>query len=274
MKIKSYLLLIGGVFICAFTFNLFMIPHHISPGGVSGIAIILEKYTRMDKSLLILIMSLFLLVVSFIFLGSHKTVNSIVGTLLFPLFVYLTGLPISHFYLTIENTLLCSIFGGVLFGFGLGLIYKEDFTSGGTDIISQIMNKYGHISMGISHFLVEFIIIGFNGLIYGFNTFMYSLITLYLMSIVVDKVMIGISTCKSFYIVTKEPSKVNDYILNTLKHGVTIINGRGAYSNEEKKILMTVIPTRDYYKLKEGLKRIDNEAFFVVCDSYEVNGGI
>lgn len=273
MKFKNYFMMIIGIIICALSFNIFMVPNNILPGGVSGIAIIINNFYSIDRSLLIFIMSFILLIISFIFLGKKKTVRSILGSLLFPLFVYLTEILLRYVHIQIDNLLLASIFGGISFGFGLGIVYKEGFTTGGSDIIIQILHKYLKIGMGSGYFTSELIIIAVGGFAFQFNIFMYSLITIYLSSTMVDKVIIGISNSKSFYIITDYPEKVSDYILKTLNHGVTVINARGAYSNEKKKILMTVIPTRDYYRLKEGLRKIDVDAFFVVCDSYEVSGG-
>ena len=110
-------------------------------------------------------------------------------------------------------------------------------------------------------------------IVFGLETFIYSGISIYVYSVMIDKVILGLSGNKSFYIITDKPNKVKKFIMEDLKHGVTILKGKGAYTGEERYILFVVIPTRDYYKLKDGLRNIDSKAFFVVSNSYEVGGG-
>ena len=274
MKIKSILMIILGTLICAISYNIFMVPHDILPGGVSGIAIIINEFFDFERSIFILISSVILLFVSLFTLGKESTTKSILGSILFPFFVYITENIIVTNHIMSNNVLLSSIVGGVLFGIGLGLVFKEGYTTGGTDIVNKILNKYLYTGMGTGMLIVEGTILLVGSFVFGFDVLMYSLITLYLSSGIIDKVILGISNSKSFYIITTEPEKVSEYIMSDLKHGVTILDGKGAYSNDKKSVILTVIPTSDYYKLKEGLRLIDKNAFFVVCDSYEVGGGI
>lgn len=273
-RIKKYVYLVLGVLICAITFNTFFLPHNILSGGVSSIGQILNYVIDINVPLFILICDIILLILSYILLGEEKTVNSIIGSLLFPFFVYLTEDLVMNLGLYVDNSLLSCVFGGVLYGFGLGIVYKSDSTTGGTDIVNQIVNKYFHVSIGTAELIVNGMILFAGSFIFGFENLMYSLITIYLMSILIDKLMLGISNSKSFYIITTKPKKVENFILKELHHGVTILDGEGAFDNTKRNVLLTVIPTRDYYKLKEGLKKIDEDAFFVVCEAYETGGGI
>lgn len=270
---KKILIIILGCFISALSFNIFMVPHNILPGGVSGISMIVDYFIHIDKALFIFVISMLLLLISFISLGKEITYKSIIGSLLFPLFIYLTEEFLKFYPININNTILSLIFGGVTFGIGLGLVYREGYTTGGTDIINKLLNKYLYTTMGTGMLIIEGIIVLISGFVFGINTMLYSIITIYLSSKVIDRVMIGISQNKSFYIITNKPDEVTDYILNDLKHGVTRMEGHGAFSNEKKHLLLTVIPTNEYYRLKSGLKKIDSNAFFVVSDSYEVGGG-
>ena len=109
--------------------------------------------------------------------------------------------------------------------------------------------------------------------IFGPTHFMYSIITLYVISFMSDRVILGVSDSKEFYIVTEEEKKIKEYIIKYLNHGVTEIKAKGGYTNDNQSILMCVLPTKDYYRLKEGINTIDPHAFFVVTDAYEVFGG-
>lgn len=273
MKIKRFLMVVLGCLICALAFNIFFSPYQIIPGGVSGIAIIIKRLFDLDESITVFLLSIMLLLVSLIFLGGKATVRSIIGSILFPAFIYLTNLVLVFFDLNIYNKLLAALVGGVMFGIGIGIVYKEGYTTGGSDILSKIFYKYFHISLGNATLIIDGIITLVGTFIFGFEALIYSLISIYMISVMIDKVMLGLFGNKSFHIITSKPDKIKNFILKDLGHGATIIDGKGAYSNESKSIILAVIPSSDYYKLKDGLRTLDKKAFFVVCESFEVGGG-
>ncbi|MEG1350950.1 MAG: YitT family protein [Bacilli bacterium] len=272
-RIRRYLGLLLGLFILAFTFNVFFLSNNIVYGSVSGLAIIVKELIGFEPATFIFISSLVLLIISFFALGKEKTAMSILGTLLFPLFVKLTADINMYLDIDTSNLLLTAIFGGVLYGFGAGLVFKAGFTTGGTDILNQIASKYLKISMGKAMLMTDGLIVLAGGFVFGFTKFMYALIILYLIGVITDKVLLGISESKAFYITTSKDEEVRDYIINVLGHSVTIFNVKGGYSNDKKTMLLAVIPTKEYFILREGLREIDADAFFVVTDSYEVIGG-
>lgn len=169
--------------------------------------------------------------------------------------------------------LLSAIFGGVVAGIGAGLIYKAGFTNGGTDIVNQIVSKYCKVSIGKAIMMSDGLILLSGTFVFGINNFMYALIVLYIISVLTDRVLLGISDSKAFYIVTEKDNEVKEFVLDKLSHGVTIFEARGGYENKKQKVLFCVIPTKEYFKLKEGISLIDDKAFFVVTDAYEVYGG-
>lgn len=272
-RIKRYIEFFLGLFIVAATFNVFLLPNELVFGGVSGISIITKEVFGIDPSTFIFISSLFLLALSYLLLGKEKTMGSVLGSLLFPVFVKLTSKLGLYIDLDTSQLLLTAIFGGVLYGFGAGLIFKAGFTTGGTDIVNQIISKYFKVSLGNSMIMSDGLIVFSGVFVFGFTKLMYALIVLYIISIMTDKVVLGISDSKAFYIITDKEKEVEEFILKYLNHGVTIFNARGGYTKEKQNVLMCVIPTREYFKLKEGIHEIDKEAFFVVCDAYEVFGG-
>lgn len=272
-KVKRYIQFIVGLFLMAVAFNLFISPNEIVAGGVSGISIIINHIFGLDPSVFVFWTSLFLLVISSFLLGKEKTMGSILGSLLFPLFIKLTSNI--DVYIDVDNTqlLLAAIFGGVLQGFGIGLIFKAGFTTGGTDIVNQILSKYLKISIGNSMLLCDGLIVLSGVFIFGITKLMYAIITLYIITLMTDKVILGISDSKAFYIITDKEKEIKEFVLTYLNHGVTIFNARGGYTKEKQHVLMCVVPTKEYFKLKEGIHQLDEEAFFVVTDAYEVFGG-
>lgn len=272
-SVKRHIKFVLGCFIIAVSYNLFLAPNKIVAGGVGGLAIIINYLTKINNSIFILIVDISLLIISYFLLGKEKTKANILGSILFPLFVSLTSNI--RYIIDIDTTqlLLISVFGGVVYGFGAGMIYKAGFSTGGTDIINQILSKYLKISMGNSMLYCDGTIVLLTAFVFGPTHFMYSIIVLYVISYISDRVILGVSDSKAFYIVTQEEAKIKEYILKYLNHGVTVFNAKGGYAKENQTVLMCVLPTKDYYRLKEGIHEIDPESFFVVTDAYEVFGG-
>jgi len=267
---KRYFYLVIGCFISAFAFNLFFLKYGIVCFGVSGLSIVLNEF-GVNPSLFIFSASIFLLIVSFFLLGFEKTKNSIVGSILFPLFVYVTEFATRNINLGNIEMILIAIFGAVLSGFGYGLIFKAGFTTGGTDILNQIISKYFKVSIGNAMIFVDGLVVLSGKIVFGWDIVLYGIIVLYVISILTDKVILGISQSKAFYVVTDKEQEVTNFLLSLTGGGVTKINARGGYTNDKQTLLLCVMPTKQYFIVKEGLKEIDNNIFFLVTDAYEVS---
>ena len=273
IKIKELIEFIIGCFLVALAFNLFMSPNNLVAGGVSGFSLILKHFFGLNPSTIISIANVFLIILSFLVLGKEKTKATILGSILFPVFVSLTEHLSTYISFKESEMILIAVFGGALQGLGAGLIFRAGYSTGGTDILNMIISKVFKMSLGNSMFFTDGTIIVIGAFVFGFNHLMYSLIILYLISTITDKVVLGISDSKAFYIITSKEKEVKDFVINELKHGVTEFKARGGYNSENQTVIMSVVPTREYYKLKEGIHNIDKDAFFVAMDSYEVKGG-
>lgn len=271
-RMKRYVGFAFGVLLVAIAYNLFMVPSEVVY-GVGGIGIILKKLFGIDPSVTIMIGSILLLLLSFVLLGREKTTNSIVGSLLYPVFVKFTENIGNYIQLGDADPLIIVIFGAVLSGFGLGIIFKTGFTTGGTDILNQIVAKYGKTSMGNAMFMTDGLIVASGTFVFGWTRLMYSIISLYIISLMTDKVILGISESKAFYIITDHETEIKKFILTHLSHGVTVLDARGGFTGNRQKMIMCIIPTKEYFIAKEGIHAIDPNAFFVVTDAYEVSGG-
>ena len=273
IKVKELIEFIFGCFLVALAFNLFMSPNNLVAGGISGLSLVLKHFFGLNPSMIISISNVFLIILSYLLLGKEKTKMSILGSILFPVFVSMTEHLSTYISFKESEMILIAIFGGVLQGIGAGLIFRAGYSTGGTDILNMIISKIFKISLGNSMFFTDGTIIVIGAFVFGFNHLMYSLIILYLISTLTDKVVLGISDSKAFYIITSKEKEVKAFVINELKHGVTEFKAKGGYNLENQTVLMSVIPTREYYKLKEGIHNIDKNAFFVAMDSYEVRGG-
>lgn len=267
---KRYVFLLIGTFIYALAYNLFFFKNNIVYGGASGISIITQKI--IDPSAMIFILNVLFLIMSLIFLGKKQTFNSIVGSLLYPLFVNLTKDVGNYIKIDNSNLLLIAIIGGVCVGTAAGIVFKSGFTTGGTDILNQIVAKYFKVSMGTSMLLTDGVITIIGGFFFGWTKVLYAIIVLYIINIMVDKVVLGISSSKAVYITTDEDDAVIDYLLNELNLGITLIETRGGYTNRKDQIIMCVVPTSDYFVVSEGIEHIDPKAVILVTDAYQTSG--
>jgi len=267
-KVKRYFWLVIGCFIVAFAFNIFFLQYDLVCIGITGLSIVLQKY--MEPSKLILIINIGLLIISYFLLGKEKTKNSVIGAIMVPVFVALTEPLIPFFDLKGLEPIVIAVIGGVLTGLGFGIIFKNGFTGGGTDIINQIISKYTKISIGTSMLMVDGLIVLSARLVFTWETVLYGYIILYIVSTLTDKVILGISQSKAFYIVTNKEKEVREFLISVNNAGVTALNVKGGYTNDKHLLLLAVVPTRNYFIVKEGLKSIDKDVFFLVCDAYEV----
>lgn len=272
-RLKRYFQLFLGLIIVALAFNLFILPNNIVCGGVTGISIILTHLFGWQPSIIILVLDVILLIISYFALGKKTTAGSVLGSILLPILIQATSFITNYATIDTNQILLSALFGGAVYGLGAGLIFKAGFTTGGTDIINQIISRYCHTSMGSAMIWSDGLIVVGGVFFFGVTKLMYAMIVLYLISLITDKVLLGISSSKAFYIIAEKDEEIEQYIMSDLNHGVTIFDARGGFTKEKQKVLMCVVPTNEYFKLKEGIHMIDKDAFFVVTDAYEVFGG-
>lgn len=270
-RLIRYAIFLLGLLLISLAYNVFILPNNIVY-GMGGIGVILYRTKGIDPSVVIMIGSIILLILSYFTLGWEKTRNSIIGSLLYPILVKLTGPLSGYLDFGATETIVTVICGSVLNGFGLGLVFKSGFTTGGTDILNQIFSKYFKVSIGKAMLFTDGIIVTIALSIFGFQKFIYSIINMYVIGIMTDKVILGISESKSFYIITEHETDIKKYIINNLSHGVTVLEARGGYTGNRLKVIMCIIPTKEYFKAKEGIQTIDPNAFFLVTDAYEVRG--
>lgn len=271
-RLVRYAQFLFGVTLVAVAFNIFVMPSQVVY-GMNGVGVMFNYIFSFDPSLIILIGSLILLILSRLLLGRKQTAMSIVGSLLLPLLIKLTENLGDIIKIDGGDPLLIVIMGAVLTGIGLGFVFKSGFSTGGTDILNQIVSKYFKMSIGKAMFFTDGIIVASSIFVFGTTKFMYSIISLYIISMMTDKVILGISNSKTFYIITKHELEIKEFITNYLSHGVTILDAKGGYTGKSEKVIMCIIPTKEYFVAKEGIHNIDPDAFFVVTDSYEVYGG-
>ena len=263
---KRSFFLVLGTLIGALAFNIFYRPYSVIPTGSTGFAFLLTQFIPIEISIMTFIVNFVLFLIGLLYYDLKYAIKYLIITIIYPIFLASTYLFTSKINLENTSLFLIMIFGGVLSGLSSGLIRKSNFTPGGFSIIFDILYEKMHISIGTASLTVNLIMILASGFIFGLNNALYAIIAMLVTSYVMDKVIIGISDNKAFYIVTKHPEEIRDAIINKFHYNVTIINTKEA---RKKKTLMVVIPTIEHLALKDSIKKIDEDAFFLIVDAYE-----
>ena len=221
----------------------------------------------------ILIGNVLFLTISGLTLGFKETMMSTIGVTCYLAFVYLTQSFPDLINFSFDNVLLYVLAAGVVCGFGEALVYKSGFNTGGTSILAKVIQKYTKLPIGVLVRYMAYIVIAIGGFAFGYTSIMYSLIITAISTYLVDKMLIGISESKTFFIQTDKEDEVVDFIIEIIESGVTELDTKGGYSHKRKKMLMCVVPNDKYGVLKSAIQEIDPNAFIVVSDCYEVLGG-
>ena len=269
--ILGYLqILIGGAIYSA-GFQFFMYPNAIATGGVTGIAMILNFLIGTPIGVMVLVMNVPLFLFSWKKFGTHFMVGSLVGTAACSILVDLFALV--PFEATHEP-LLGAIFGGIARGLGLGLIYRTGASTGGTDIVAKFLRRrHPYINFSTFLLVVDAVIVAAFAIIFNrYDSAMYAVICMFVASKMIDLVLYGAVNSKVCYIITDESRAMKDAILATLQRGVTFLHGEGAWSGQQKDIILCVIKQAQIVDLKRVVQRIDEKAFVIVSDSREVFG--
>ena len=267
--LKNLLLFLFGVFISAFAFNLFYQRYNIVVSGTTGLAVLLDNFIPIDVSIIILVLNLLCLMIGLIFFGWEYAAKMLAITFIYPLFVKVALLITNLIDLEDTSLFLIMVISGAMVGYANGLIRNSGYNPGGFYSLYDLMNKYLHVSIGTANNIINITLICLGGFFFGMDMVMYAIISLLVASYVVDKVTIGVSDNKVFYIITERPLEVKEYVNDRLNYDITVVNARGGYTNKKKKMLMSVVPTIEYVKLKEIVSEIDDKAFFLIVDAYE-----
>lgn len=272
-RLKKFALAFISLTMSALIYNIFLLPLNIVSGGVSGVATITNHLYHIDPSLMVFLLSAACSLISLLYLGIEQTASTIVASIIYPILIKITSPIATLIPIETNDMFIIVIFAGVLSGIASGLFYKSGYVNCGFPVICKVLYQNFKIAISKSTLIINIIVVVFGGIFFGSLNAMYAAILLYISSIVMDKVILGISNNKAFYIITSEEEAIKEYIIENLHHNVTIFDVKGGFLEKKRKVLLSVIPSREYYKVAEGIKHIDKEAFFVVTDSYEVIGG-
>lgn len=260
-----------GSFLYAVGFQYFLYPNAIVSGGVTGIAMILNLLTRLPVGILIIVINIPLFLVAWKQFGFRFIQGSFMGMLLSSVFVDVLSLyPLQ---ITTEP-MLGAMYGGVFMGFGLGIVYTTGATTGGIDIAVKLLRKkLPHINFGTLMLSLDAVIIGIFAVVFQeFENALYAVISVFVVSKLVDFVLYGAVNSKLCYIITEHETKIKQEIHEKLERGATMLQARGAYTNTEKQVILCAISRRQIVQLRRIIYQFDPEAFIIVCDAHAVFG--
>ena len=266
--ILAYVYIIIGAAIVAVGFNVFLLPNEVASGGVSGISTILKGVFGWEPGFVQYAFNIPLFISGVIFLGKQFGARSLAGTLTLPLFVILT----SGWEPATLNPLLGALFGGISVGVGLGIVFRGNASTGGTDLAAQIIAKYTGLTLGMSVMLIDGLIVLSAALVFDVEKGLYALIGLFVTTKTIDIIQLGFSQSKMVYIITNKQEEIRDAIYTEINRGVTKLPAVGGYTDAEKPILLVVVYQTEFSKLKHVIKAVDPTAFVIVSDAYEVLG--
>lgn len=269
----AYSMILVGAFIMASGFVFFITPYRIVPGGVYGISIVLHHMLGTPVGLVALIFDIPLTLLGIRILGPRFGVKTVVGFILTAGFVDLLTYLWGELPLVEDDALLSSIFGGLLIGLGLGLIFKAKATSGGSDIVAMIISKYTRLPLGQLMIAVDSAIVLVGLIVFqDWKIPLYSLIVIFITGRVIDIVLQGISYDKTLFIISEKPYELRNKIINDLNRGGTFIQGKGMYNEKDRTIIYTVVNRREMAMLQDFVHQIDPGAFMTVINANEILG--
>ena len=265
---RDGLLLLSGTFLIAIGFSWFLAPNDIASGGVQGISIIVRKLWNIEPAWTQWVLNVPLFVAGMIWLGKKYSIKTLIGSLILPGFVYLTAEGPA---LTTQP-LLATVYGGLIVGIGVGLVFRGQCSTGGLDIAAQILAKYAHIRLGVAVGICDGIVILAVAVVFGVEQALYAWIGLYVMSVTIDKVQLGFGEARVAFVISDQEEEIATAILQHLDRGVTRFVAQGAFTAKPRVVLLTVVALREVTPLKLLVQRIDPRAFLIFTPATEVRG--
>ncbi|HEY4567438.1 DUF2179 domain-containing protein [Planococcaceae bacterium Storch 2/2-2] len=268
-RFKELAMLVIGSFLFAIGVNYFSIPNNLSEGGVIGITIVLYYMFGWSPGTVNLVANAILLVIGYRYFNRKTMVYTIIGIVVSSIFLYVTEgmMGAAH-----SDTLLAALFAGLFVGVGLGLMFRAGGTSGGSAILAQLAHQYLGWSISKGILIIDVVVIAGSYFIIGQEKAMYTLVAVYVGARVMDYVIEGLNHRTAVTIISAQPHKIREHIMLKMARGVTVMEGRGGYTEQKKEILYVVINKPELVKLKNVVAEADEQAFVVIHDVRDVLG--
>lgn len=271
-KFKEYLLITFGILLVALSVEYFFAPNNIAAGGVTGLAIVINALLpNLSVGGITLVLNLALFVVAFWLIGGNFGAKTIFASLGLSVVMWCIEKFMNPIAIT-TDLVIATVFGTLISAFGMAIVFNNNASTGGTDILAKILNKFFYINIGKSLLIVDILITFAGAIVFGVDTGFYAMLSVMILGITVDRFIDGFNSSKELTIISDKYKEISEYILNDLSRGCTYLNGEGVYSGKEIKVIYSVLSRNEFIKLKEFIKEVDDRAFISVRESYEVLG--
>lgn len=271
-KIKEYGIITFGIILVAFSIEYFYAPNNIAAGGVTGIAIILNAIMpKLSIGAISFVLNAVLFIVAFIFIDGKFGVKTIYASLGLSVMIWAIEKFLSPLAIT-NDLMMATIFETLISAIGMALVFNENASTGGTDILAKMLNIFFHIEIGKALLIVDFFITLASAFVFNVDVALYSLLSVILLGLIIDRVIEGFNSCKSIFIISQNNDEISRFIIETLDRGCTFLTGMGAYTGKENNILYAVLSRNQFIKLKRFIKEVDPSAFITVGEVHEVLG--
>lgn len=271
-KFKEYAIMTLGIILVALSVEYFYAPNNIAAGGVTGAAIVVNAVMpSLSVGMVTLVLNVVLFIVAFVFIDGKFGVKTIYSSLGLSIIIWIIEKFFNPSAVT-DDLMMATVFGTLISAVGMAFVFNQNASTGGTDILAKILNKFFHLDIGKSLLVVDFIITFASILVFGINVGLYAMLSVILLGLIVDRLIEGFNVCKSVFIISKKNDEISKFIINTLDRGCTFLKGMGAYTCQENDVLYAVISRNQFIKLKKFIKEIDPQAFITVGEVHEVLG--
>jgi len=261
-----------GCAIMGLSYSMFLIPHHFVPGGVSGLAIIINYFIKLPVGAMIIVLNIPIFIFGLRTMGKKYVLKSLAGMLISSVMIDAFN-QVLRIPSATDNKILASIYGGILLGIGLGIVFRGHASTGGSDIVGMVVSKYTGISIGFGIMITDFIIISASGFAFRqLEAPLYGYIVLFISTKVIDMILEGWNYSKLVIITSNRTVEIEKFIMNTLERSGTALKSRSLYLNREGEIILTVIHRKQLAELRDFIKEIDPQAFVIINDTYDILG--
>jgi len=272
-NLKDYLIIYLGVLTVAIGTSVFLIPSNLAVGGITGLAIVVNHMVpQIPIGLFLIGMNIILLALGFWLIGSKFGLKTIFASLALSSTIWLIEAAFPLQQPVVDNIFLNLFYGILTIGIGLAIIFYHNASTGGTDILAKIINKYQQIEIGKSLLVADFLVIISAGITFGAELGLYALLGVIMNSFIIDYIIAGFNLKIKLTIITSNPEKIRNYINNNIQRGATIYRAEGAFTGEDKDVLITAMNRREFLALKSYIARVDEDAFVMVSKVKEVFG--
>lgn len=266
--LKTYGKITAALFLLAASINLFLGPHHVAAGGVSGIGILLESALGWDRAAVIMVLNILMLILAYAFLGKGPFLKVLYGSFAFPVAIALVPE-----YMVAEDRLLSVIFGSAIFALGVAILYKNQSSSGGTTIPPLIFKKYFNLNPAIGLLATDAIVVSMNLFVFGFEEFLFAILSIVITSGVMTYIETGFNRKKSIMILSENHvNEIREAVFDKTARGATLLAAQGGYQQADKQVLLIVASDQEFMQIRQIIETIDPKAFVIVNNVSEVLG--